>query len=933
MIENLTSADQLIDTGRLSRDADKDVPLRDDIRLLGGMLGDVVREQEGQSVFDLIEHIRRTSVRFHRDADEVARRELQSILDGLSAAATDQVIRAFSHFSHLANIAEDQHHIRRNRAHAREGSQAREGTIVYAIDHAIANGVSGSALRAFFDRALVSPVLTAHPTEVRRKSTIDREMEIAHLLAQRDRLDFTPSERMDNIEALRRAILILWQTSLLRVTKLTLVDEIANGISYYDYTFLRELPRLYAEIEQAVDAVAPNARGEIPSFFRMGSWIGGDRDGNPFVTADTLRQAFLMQSREVLRFFLDEVHALGAELSLDERLVPVSEELERLVATSPDHGPARKREPYRRAIAGIYARLGATARALLGQFEDSRHATAEAERYRDAGEFKADLDVIHDSLIANGSAVLAQGRLGSLRRAVDCFGFHLATIDLRQNSAVHERTVAELLAVSGTHAAYRDLSEEDRIALLGKELQTPRLLASPFVSYSDETASEIAVLRAAADARLRFGDTAVRNCIVSMTEGVSDLLEIAVLLKEAGLLRPSDGALDLNIVPLFETIDDLARCPQIMDRLFQLPAYRTLVQARGDFQEVMLGYSDSNKDGGFLTSNWALYKAEEALVDAFQRHGVRLSLFHGRGGSAGRGGGPSYQGILAQPEGAVQGAIRITEQGEVIAAKYSNPDVGRRNLEVLVAATLEASLIRTQERGRLDVYASVMEELSAEAWRAYRSLVYETDGFEQYFRQSTVISEIATLNIGSRPASRTRSMRIEDLRAIPWGIGWNQCRVMLPGWFGFGSAIKAWLARQPADGLDLLQAMYREWPFFESLLSKIDMVLAKTDFAIASRYAELVEDTRLRQAVFSRLQSEWTDTIAMVLAITRQNALLEHNPLLARSIRNRFPYLDPLNHVQVELLRRHRAGSADERVVAGIHLTINGLAAGLRNTG
>jgi phosphoenolpyruvate carboxylase len=932
-IEHLTSTDRLIDTGHLSRDADKDVALRDDIRLLGGVLGDVVREQEGQSVFDLIERIRRTSVRFHRDADEVARRELQSILDGLSAAATDQVIRAFSYFSHLANIAEDQHRIRRNRAHAREGSQPREGTIAYAIDHAIARGVSGAALRAFFDHALVSPVLTAHPTEIRRKSTIDREMEIAHLLAERDRPDLTPSEQLDNSDALRRAILILWQTSLLRTTKLTLADEIANGIAYYDYTFLRELPRLYDEIERLIEMATPHTRGTLPSFFRMGSWIGGDRDGNPFVTADTLRQAFLLQSDEVLRFFLDELHVLGGELSLDGRLVQVSPQLERLVAVSPDHGAAREHEPYRRAIAGIYARLGVTARALLGQFEDPRHAPGEAERYQDVDELKADLDIIHQSLTSNGSAVLARGRLGHLRRAADCFGFHLATVDLRQNSAVHERTVGELLAASGTHSSYRELPEDERIALLGKELATARLLASPFVTYSDETASELAILRTAADARVRFGDTAIRNCIVSMTEGISDLLEIAVLLKEAGLLRPNEGTLDLNIIPLFETIDDLDRCPGIMDRLFGIPVYRALVKARGDFQEVMLGYSDSNKDGGFLTSNWALYKAERALIEVFRRHGVRLCLFHGRGGSAGRGGGPSYQAILAQPDGAVQGAIRITEQGEVIAAKYSNPDVGRRNLEVLVAATLQATLAQEHERARLDGYLEIMEELSDVAWRAYRSLVYETQGFEQYFWQSTVIGEIATLNIGSRPASRTRSMRIEDLRAIPWSISWNQCRVMLPGWFGFGSAIKDWLAHHPADGLDTLQAMYREWPFFESLLSKIDMVLAKTDFAIASRYAELVDDVRLRQAVFDRLQSEWTDTIAMVLAITRQNALLEHNPLLARSIRNRFPYLDPLNHVQVELLRRHRSGSADAGVVAGIHLTINGLAAGLRNTG
>src|SRR5262245_21422514 len=926
--------DQLNDTARSNEKADKDTPLRDDIRLLGGMLGDIVRSQEGQSVFDLIERIRRISVRFRRDADEHARRELATTLDGLTAGATDQVIRAFSHFSHLANIAEDQHHVRRNRTHAREGSTAREGTIRYAIEQVAADGIPRSAVRKFFDRALISPVLTAHPTEVRRKSTIDREMEVAHLLAERDRPDLTPAERAANSEALRRAVLILWETSLLRLKKLVIIDEIANAISYYDDTFLRELPRFYCELEGVLAGMALlDHRDELPSFLRMGSWIGGDRDGNPFVTATTLQQAFLLQSRRALSFYLDELHALGGELSLDGRLVGISEQMQQLATRSPDRSLSREREPYRRAITGVYARLAATGRALLEQFEEPRHPIGDAPGYRDAADFKNDLDILHDSLVANGCAVLADGRLRHLRRAVDCFGFHLATVDLRQNSVVHERTIAELLAAAGITPDYAGLSEEDRIAVLSAELRSPRLLASPFISYSEETASELAILRTAADARRRYGAAAIRNCIISMTEGVSDILEVAVLLKEAGLVRPRDGVIDLNIVPLFETIADLADCPGIMDRLFALPEYRALVKARGDFQEVMLGYSDSNKDGGFLTSNWALYKVELALIEIFARHNVRLCLFHGRGGSPGRGGGPSYEAILAQPAGAVQGAIRVTEQGEVIAAKYSNPELGRRNLEVLAAATLEATLLRPRDRGRLDGYAEVMEQLSEEAFRTYRNLVYETEGFERYFWQSTVIGEIATLNIGSRPASRTRSTRIQDLRAIPWGIGWTQCRVILPGWFGFGSATKKFAAANARDGLATLQAMYRDWPFFRSLLSKIDMALAKAVLAIASRYAELVEDRALRDSVFARLQTEWQETLAMVLAITEQKALLERNPLLARSIRNRFPYLDPLNHVQIELLRRHRSGDSDEHVVGGIHLTINGLAAGLRNTG
>jgi phosphoenolpyruvate carboxylase len=397
-------------------------------------------------------------------------------------------------------------------------------------------------------------------------------------------------------------------------------------------------------------------------------------------------------------------------------------------------------------------------------------------------------------------------------------------------------------------------------------------------------------------------------------------------------MHPREGELDVNIVPLFETIADLRNCSRVMDELLGLPEYRGLLDSRGGAQEVMLGYSDSNKDGGFLTSGWELYKAEIGLVEVFRRHGVTLRLFHGRGGSVGRGGGPSYQAILAQPGGAVQGQIRITEQGEVIAAKYANPEVGRRNLEILAAATLETTLLRSDRAAPRDEYLAAMEELSEEAFRAYRDLVYETPGFDRYFWSSTVIGEIANLNIGSRPASRTISMRIEDLRAIPWVFSWAQCRLMLPGWYGFGTAVKAWLARRP-DGLSMLQEMYREWPFFQTLLSNMDMVLAKSDIAIASRYAELVEDSELREAIFPRLRAEWAASIEMLLAITGQRALLEQNPLLARSIRNRFPYLDPLNHVQIELLKRHRAGDADERVVQGIHLTINGIAAGLRNSG
>jgi phosphoenolpyruvate carboxylase len=717
---------------------------------------------------------------------------------------------------------------------------------------------------------------------------------------------------------------------MLRYARLTVRDEVTNGLSYFEQTFFSELPALYADLEKRLGFRGPAWAGyEAPPFLRIGSWIGGDRDGNPNVTADTLREALGLQSAAVLSQYQAEVHALGAELSLSTRLVRVSSALSELSARSPDSSPQREDEPYRRALIGIYARLAATARALGGKAA----APDGPPPYDSAAALRGDLDILHESLAAHGAAALARGRLRRLRRAADLFGFHLASLDLRQNSDVHERAVAELVAVA-RRTDYRSLDEAGRVALLAGELATPQLLATPHVAYSDETRGELDAARAAAEGRRLYGPGAVASYIVSKTDGVSDILEAAVLAKEGGLLRPHENALDVNLVPLFETIADLRNAGAVMDRLLEVDAYRRLLGSRGGVQEVMLGYSDSNKDGGPLTSAWELYKAQLALIGTCRRHGLKLRLFHGRGGAVGRGGGPSYDAILSQPAGAVAGQIRITEQGEVVASKYANPEIGRHNLEVLAAATMEATLFQGPDPGvsRSD-FAEAMDALSTDAFAAYRGLVYETPGFERYFWESTVISEIAKLNIGSRPASRKPSTRIEDLRAIPWVFSWAQCRLMLPGWFGFGSAVRAWSAARGDGGLALLREMHREWAFFRALLSNLDMVLAKTDIAIASRYATLVTDPALRDAVFPRLRAEWEASIEALFQITGQSALLEGNPLLARSIRNRFPYLDSLNHMQVELLRRYRGGDREERVKRGIHITINGIAAGLRNSG
>jgi phosphoenolpyruvate carboxylase len=917
--------------------SDKDQPLRDDIRLLGRLLGDTVREQEGIAIFERVEQIRQLALRFHRDDDLAAREEMAALLQGLPRDGTSQVVRAFSYFSHLANIAEDQHHIRRARAHARAGSQAREGSLALSLTRALDAGMNAGQLAKFFAAAQVRPVLTAHPTEVQRKSILDCQWKIARLLDERDRTELSPEEQAEHDEALRRAVLRLWQTRMLRRAKLSVMDEVNNALSFYDMTFLRELPRLYNGCEDHLAATVPNwdAQGmaELPPFLSPGSWIGGDRDGNPFVTAEVLDSAMRAQSRKAIGYLLEQLHQLGAELSTTTSLISVPDvELMRLAEISPDRSPHRADEPYRRAIAGFYARLAATA-LRLDNLEAPRHAVAAAEPYTTSAEFAADLDVLHRSLISHKCGLLGRGRLRRLRHAVAIFGFHLAPLDLRQNSEVHARTVAELLAIARPGADYLALDESGRIALLLEELATPRPLTAPGVNYSDETRNELAIFHAARSIHQRYGRAAIENVIISKTDGVSDILEVAVLLKEVGLLRPLEHALDVNIVPLFETIGDLANAGTIMDRLLAIPLYNQLLGSRQALQECMIGYSDSNKDGGFLTSGWSLYRAEIELTRVFARHGITLRLFHGRGGSVGRGGGPSYQAILAQPQGAVQGQIRITEQGEVIASKYANPELGRRNLEILAAATLEATLLGHQHDAPRPEFLAAMEELSASAFAAYRKMVYDTPGFEQYFWESTVIAEIAALNIGSRPASRKKTTAIEDLRAIPWVFSWAQCRLMLPGWFGFGSSVAAWREKHGAAGMALLSEMNREWGFFRTLLSNMDMVLGKSDIAIAERYSQLVQDETLRDAIFPSLKAEWQASIDALLQITGQGELLDLNPLLKRSIRNRFPYLDPLNHIQIELLRRHRCGETDERVQRGIHLTINGVAAGLRNSG
>ena len=906
-------------------------PMREDIRLLGAILGDIIREQDGEEVFDLVDRARVESFRVHRS--EIDRADLARMFDGMDIHLAIPVIRALTLFSLLANVAEDIHRERRRAVHVQGGEPPQDSSLAATYRKLDDADLDSATVAEALAGALVSPVMTAHPTEARRRTVFDAQRWITELMRQRLHGQTETPNGRDIEHELRRHVLTLWQTALIRPRRLRIRDEIEMGLQYYHATFLEVVPQVNAEVRTMVQALWPDAQLLKEPLLRLGSWIGGDRDGNPNVTAGALRLATGSAGYTALAHYFVELAALERELSMSARLVTITDELGVLAGGCDD--PARFDEPYRRALQVVRARLTAAASRILDR-QPEHQLNLGLPPYRSCAELLADLDVIDASLRAHGSVLLADDRLARLREAVRDFGFHLCGLDMRQNSDVHAQVVAELLAWAGVHPDYASLPEPDRVELLAAELATRRPLVGEGAQLSELARTELDILAAAARAIELFGPETVPNYIISMCQSVSDMLEVAILLKEVRLLDASGDkpSCPVGIVPLFETIDDLQRGASIVQAALELPLYRALVDSRRGSQEVMLGYSDSNKDGGYLAANWALYRAELDLVESARKTGIRLRLFHGRGGTVGRGGGKSYDAILAQPPGAVSGSLRLTEQGEVIAAKYAEPRIAHRNFEALVAATLESTLLDVEGLGDAAGLAyQVLDELAARGRRAYAELVYETPGFVEYFQASTPVSEIAALNIGSRPTSRKPSTSISDLRAIPWVLAWSQSRVMLPGWYGTGTALADWIAE--GDGrLEVLQDLYQRWPFFRTVLSNLAQVLAKSDMGLAGRYSELVLDETLRRRVFDKIVAEHERTIAMHLLITGQDSLLADNTALARSVFNRIPYLEPLNHLQVELLQRSRSGDDDDELVQrGILLTMGGLATALRNSG
>ncbi|KAA0023553.1 phosphoenolpyruvate carboxylase [Antrihabitans cavernicola] len=908
-------------------------PLREDIRFLGGILGQLVREQEGDDVFALVEKARVESFRLRRS--EIERGELATLFDGIEIGTAIPVIRAFSHFSLLANLAEDIHRERRRAIHIRAGEAPQDSSLAATYAKLDAAKIDSATVADLLKDALVAPVITAHPTETRRRTVFETQRRITDLMRFRERTDLDEAELAEVNVQVRRQILTLWQTALIRLSRLRIQDEIEVGLRYYEMSLLEVMPKINAELRAELRKRWPDADLLPTPILRPGSWIGGDRDGNPFVTAEVVHAAIHRAAFVALEHYLTELRILEQELSMSARLVSVTYALDELADAAGEQSAFRADEPYRRALWGVRTRLTATAERFLDDLPADA-VRADAEPYDSPQQLLDHLDIVDSSLRRHGDQIVADDRLATLRQSVETFGFNLSGLDLRQNSEVHEEVMAELLAWAGVHPNYKSLPEYDRVQILTAELATRRPLSSPDATFSELTTKELAITRAAANAVRTIGPGAVPNYIISMCTSVSDMLEAAVLLKEAGILDPGNGKAPyspIGVVPLFETIEDLQQGATTLLATLDIPIYRALVRARGDNQEVMLGYSDSNKDGGYLAANWALYRAELDLVDAARKSGIRLRLFHGRGGTVGRGGGPSYDAILAQPVGAVTGSLRITEQGEVIAAKYAEPRRAKRNLETLLAATIESTLLDVEGLGSSAEPAyAILDDLAERARVSYGELVHETPGFVEYFRLSTPVAEIGELNIGSRPASRKATNSVYDLRAIPWVMSWSQSRVMLPGWYGVGSAFEGWIDGDDAK-LAKLADLHEKWPFFQTVLSNMAMVMSKADLGLAARYAELVPNVELREKVFGMITDEFDRTIRMHKAITGSDDLLKDNPAVARSVFNRFPYLEPLNHLQVELLRQFRAGDDRESVKRGILLTMNGLATALQNSG
>jgi phosphoenolpyruvate carboxylase len=906
------------------------------IHLLGDLLGETIIEQEGREIFELEEEIRGLAKAWRAGdaaAGEQIKAKIPDMVDDLPKALA--VLKAFTTYFQLVNLAEDEQRtqvLRQRTADAQTSGVPGRETIEEAISRLKAEGVTADEMRQVLDSLFIRPVLTAHPTETRRQAILTKLRTIGATLRRHNRGDLLPLEEDELLDRLREDILLLWQSDETRDRPPTVLDEVRTGLYFFEATLYNVLPEIYAEFARALARAYPGEQFAVPTFLRYGSWIGGDRDGNPFVTVAVTEEALRTMKEAILTLYnvtIDELyhHLIPAvtRVGVSPQLMDsIAEDLKLVPENELEVLERFRMEPYRQKLIMVFRRLRAT-RAENERPWDERVRNPRA--YHSVDDFMRDLKLIDASLRANKGERIADGRLADLIRNVEVFGFHLATLDVRQHSSRHRAAVAEVYNHYGIYADYSALAEADKVQVLTREILNLRPFTAQLV-FSPDTNETVDLFRLIRRAKDEIDDDAIQTYIISMTSSISNMLEVLLMAKDAGLL----GRID--IVPLFETVADLDNAPGIMAALFQNEAYCKHLDLRGRRQQIMIGYSDSNKDGGYLRANWMLFRAQRTLAQLCDKHGVRLTLFHGRGGTLGRGGGPANRAILAQPPESVRGNIKITEQGEVISSRYSNRDLARRHLEQLVGAVLLTSGRRPQFPNE-DEWAQLMDELSELAFRKYRSLVTRPE-FLTYFHETTPIDQVGALNIGSRPARRKATQDISDLRAIPWVFAWTQSRVNLPSWYGVGTALETWIkAGNPDERRAILREMYRIWPFFRTILDNVQMGLAKADFAIASLYAGLTDDAT-RQAIFTDLQDEFDRTARVVLDIAETAELLDKEPIIRRSIKVRNPYVDPMNYIQVALLQRLRKETNPEAAAAlrrAVLLSVNGIAAGLQNVG
>lgn len=946
------------------------------IRLLGDQLGAVIRDLAGDAIYALEEQMRLLAKDLHVQDSADKRAAIQGAVATLTVHDARDLIKSFSTYFALVNLAEQLQRmwVLRDRAQHNPG-MPRSESIAAAVRELHLRAVPATEIQSWLDQALILPVFTAHPTEAKRRTTLEKLQRIADALQRMFSADLSPAEREPLTGLITEEIVGLWQSDEVRVVRPTVVDEVKNGLYYFEASLLKLIPDLYRDLESALRYYYPEHSWRVPPLLRFGSWMGGDRDGNPYVTPEVTIEALRLLRVAALQHHIRMVEEISHRLSQSIRQVPISAELRQSIEIDQRLFPQLSEvlsqrnpyEAYRQKCSYIHQRLlntlHYTERHTPDWFlsEGSLHASAGMPAagtfYHRVSEMLDDLRVMQRSLIEHGGRATASGALADWIRQAEVFGLHMATLDIRQHSERHADAIAEILKFAHLCPNYLELDEQQRTALLSREIASPRPIIPARLTYTPATVETIQTFRTIAALLEQLSPEAIHTYIISMTTGASDMLAVLLLAKEAGLYQPERGISRLNIVPLFETGADLAQAYLIIDACWRLPIYRKHLRLRGDLQEIMIGYSDSNKDGGFLSANWALYQAQRSLRDLARERHIRLRLFHGRGGSIGRGGGPANQAILAQPPGSVDTMIKITEQGEVISDRYAIPELAQRHLEQVINAVLLAGL--TNRDDAPDVWVQTLERLAAISRRHYRALVYEHPNFLHYYRNTTPIAEISRLKIGSRPASRKGTDRIEDLRAIPWVFSWMQSRHTLPGWFGMGFALhtfvdggELWIIndewadsqeayqlaelRTPEARLGLLQEMYAHWPFFRAVVDNAQMILGKADLRIAEHYASLVPDQAIAQELFTLIREEYERTVKLVCQVARIERLLDNWPVLQRSIRRRNPYVDPISYVQVELLRRLRAnpdGPNHAALEDAILLSISGIAAGVKNTG